>query len=116
MSKTEKLLIEIKQLDAECQYIMIKAKSFDSTHGRTWFTLVFGVLPILLSILSHSIFDTPLYHIIQENLDTFFIGTAILIAIFFYTKYKSSEEYDKLIAKKNKSYSLKVFMKNFSQK
>jgi len=113
MDKREKLLIEIKQLESECQHIIGKAKGFDITHGRTWFTLVFGSLPILMHVLSHMIFDTPLYYIIEENLGTFFIGTIILIAIFFYTRYKSSEEYDKLFPKQNKLSSLQVLIKNF---
>lgn len=110
MNKTKKLLPELKQLDAECEKIIKRAKLFDRAHGWSWFILVFGVLPVLLVLLSHIVFNTLLYNILEENLGSFFMGLIILIAIFFYARHKSSEEYNKLFEKQRKLYSLQVLM------
>ena len=62
LNETKKLLLELKQLDTECEQIIKRAKLFDRTHGWSWFILVFGVLPVLLVLLSHIVFDTLLYN------------------------------------------------------
>ncbi len=98
----------MKQLAAECKEILKVAELFDRAHGWTWVVLVFGVVPIVLAILSHILFDTMLYPIIEENLGTLYIFLLIIIAIFFYTRYKCSEEYDKLFAKQRELNALEV--------
>ena len=108
MHKPKELFLEIKKLDTECNQILQRAKFFDRTHGWSLFILVFGILPILLTLLSHIIFDTLLYNIIDKNLYSFFIGLILLLATLFYVRDKSSKEYDKLFLKQSELSSLQV--------
>ncbi len=112
MIKKEKLFSEIKQLEVECNQILEGVKISDKTHGWTWFFLVFGVIPIFFIILSYFIFDIQAYQITKETLAVFFNVVIILIAIFFFTKHKSAEEYDKLFVKQRRLYSLQILLKN----
>lgn len=115
MNETKKLLAEVEQLDAECKQIIKRAKIFDRMHTWTWVFIVFGVLPILLVLLSHIVFNTLIYNIIEENLGIFFIVLIILLVNFFYTRHKCSEEYDKLFVKQRELDALKVLTKGVSR-